>query len=105
MSGTQFRGVSLEQDKRFKDKDEKELRKREYPANFSQKVHNNDGCYDEGGEREGRRERSSALVVARPCPCLVCLVFALLTRIAAQVDVARIRTDVIRSWLSKKVTA
>jgi hypothetical protein len=38
MAGTMFRGVSLEQDKRFKDKDEKEMRKREYPPNFTQKV-------------------------------------------------------------------
>lgn len=38
MAGTMFRGVSLDQDKRFKDKDEKELRKREFPPNFAEKV-------------------------------------------------------------------
>jgi len=38
MAGATFRGVSLEQDKRYKDKEEKEIRKRSFPSNFEQKV-------------------------------------------------------------------
>ena len=38
MSGSTFRGVSLEQDKRFKDKEQKEIDKRSFPANFTEKA-------------------------------------------------------------------
>lgn len=36
MSGNAFRGVSLEQDKRYTDKEEKELKKLKFPENFAQ---------------------------------------------------------------------